>query len=160
MVVGAFTSREALQKALLRLRQEGFTSLETYSPNPPEEGGSALPLIILLAAILGITGGFLMQVYADTVAYPMNIGGRPDFSWPAFVPIAFEMGVLAAMAAAFVGFLIANRMPQLYHRVDAAAPIRRASIDRWCVVVRTDRPDRARRLLWTLAAREVEEVPA
>lgn len=159
-VVGAFTSEAGLKAALPRLHEAGFHKLETYTPTALEEGGSILPLIILIAGILGCAGGFLMQCYATMVSYPLNIGGRPDFSWPAFVPIAFEIGLMAAMITGFLGYFILNHLPHLYDPIDEAALIRQASIDRWCVAIDTDDAGHARRMLWQLAAHDVEELPA
>lgn len=158
-VLGAFTSSEALKTALPRLHEAGFHEIETYTPIASEEGPSVLPLIILIAGVLGFTIGFGMQAYADMVSYPLNIGGRPYLSWPAFIPIAFEIGVMSAMVAGFFGYFVVNRLPHLYDPIDEARLIRRASTDRWCVAVRTERPADARRMLWRLAAHEVEEVP-
>ena len=159
-VVGAFTSEEGLRAALPRLREAGFQHVETYTPTALEESGSILPVVILIAGVLGCAGGFLMQCYATMISYPLNIGGRPDFSWPAFVPIAFEIGVLAAMGAGFFGYFIVNHLPHLYDSIDEARITRQASIDRWCVAIDTDDAGSARRMLWRLAAHEVEEVSA
>jgi Protein of unknown function (DUF3341) len=156
-VVGAFVSPEAMQAALPRLREAGFAALETYTPVAPGEPRSIVPLIILIAGVLGAVGGFLLQCYADMVSYPIDVGGRPDFSWPAFVPIAFEIGVMTAMLAGLVAFLVVNRLPRLYDPIDEVSVLRQASFDRWCIAIRTDDADSARRMLWRCAAREVEE---
>ena len=159
-VVGAFTSEEGLKAALPRLHAAGFHTLETYTPTALDESGSILPMIILVAGVLGCVGGFLMQCYATMVSYPLNIGGRPGFSWPAFVPIAFEIGVMAAMVAGFFGYFVINHLPHLYDPIDEAKIVRQASIDRWCVAIDTDDAGGARRMLWRLAAHEVEDVSA
>lgn len=155
-VLGAFQSEQAFKAALPRLHEAGFVAVETYTPVAPGDEGSVLPLVILIAGVAGAAAGFLMQAYADGVAYPLNIGGRPDFSWPAFVPIAFEIGVLSAVVAGVVGFLVANRMPQLYDPIDEATLLRRATTDRWCIAIRTEQPAEARRALWRFAAQDVE----
>jgi hypothetical protein len=159
LIVASFETETGLVEALPRLR--GLGTVETYTPKALEgdHRPSVLPLVVLIGGLLGAGAGFGMQVYANTVGYPVDIGGRPEFSWPAFVPIAFEIGVLTAMLAGFFGYLVVNRLPHLYDKVDEAMLMRGASRDRWCVSIRTESPDRAHDLLRTLAAEQVEEVP-
>jgi hypothetical protein len=158
LIVASFVSETGLAEALPRLRALG--AVETYTPQPPhDDRPSILPLVVLLAGLLGAGAGFGMQVYANTIGYPVDIGGRPEFSWPAFVPIAFEIGVLTAMLAGFFGYLVVNRLPHLYDTVDEAMLMRGASRDRWCVAIRTGEPTRTHDLLRTLAAEQVEELP-
>jgi hypothetical protein len=158
-LVASFATQTQLRDALPRVRALG--EVETYTPQALEDDRSSiLPLIVLLAGLAGAAGGFLMQVYANVIAYPVDIGGRPRFSWPAFVPIAFEIGVLSAVVVGFIAFLVVNRLPRLYDPVDEAVLLRGASRDRWCLAVRTDAPERAHALLRDLAADEVEELPA
>jgi hypothetical protein len=158
-LVASFESEHGLMDALPRLRDLG--AIETYTPKAleGEQPPSILPLVVLIAGFIGVGLGFGMQVYANAVSYPVDIGGRPDFSWPAFVPIAFEIGVLTAIAAGFVGYLVVNRLPHLYDPVDEAMLMRGATRDRWCVALRTDTPDKAHDLLRSLSA-DVEELPA
>jgi hypothetical protein len=157
-LVASFASEAGLVDALPRLRALGV--VETYTPQALEDDQpSILPLVVLVAGLVGAAGGFGMQVYASMIGYPIDIGGRPAFSWPAFVPIAFEIGVLSAVLAGFIGFLVANRLPRLYDPVDEANLMRGAMRDRWCVAIRTDSPDRANALLHDLAADAVEELP-
>jgi hypothetical protein len=158
-VVASFASEAGLVDALPRLRALG--AVETYTPTALEDDQpSILPLVVLVAGLVGAAGGFGMEVYANVIAYPVDIGGRPGFSWPAFVPIAFEIGVLSAVLAGFIGFLVANGLPLLYDPVDEASLMRGATRDRWCVAIRTEAPDRAHALLRDLAADAVEELPA
>ena len=158
-VLAAFPDRETLQSALRQLRADEFGPLETYTPQALEEAASPLPVAIFFAGILTAVASFLLQVYANAEAYPLDIGGRPQFSWPSFVPIAFENGILAAVAVGFVGYLIINRMPRLYEPIDEAMTIRRASRDLWCVSVHTDRAEHAQRILRSCGAQSIKLLP-
>ena len=159
-LVASFGSEANLIEALPRLR--GLGTVETYTPKALEDDQppSMLPLVVLVAGLVGTGIGFWMQSYANIFSYPVDIGGRPEFSWPAFVPIAFEIGILSAMLAGFFGYLVVNRLPHLYDPVDEALLMRAATRDRWCVSIQTDSPQRAHDLLRTLLAEQVEEVPA
>jgi hypothetical protein len=138
ILVASFGSDADLRTAVQRVRRTPLGPVETYSPCPSEgeTRGSPLPLAILLAGLIGAGGGYLLEVYADTLSYPMDIGGRPNFSWPSFVPIAFELGVLAAVATGFIGFLLVNRMPRLYDPIDVAESFAEASRAQWLLVLR------------------------
>jgi len=103
---------------------EGYRKMDAYTPFPIEElsealhlGRSRLPLIVLIGGIAGGAGGLLLQWWAATIAYPINIGGRPLFSWPMFIPITFETTVLVAAFSAVLGMLALNGLPQPYHPV-------------------------------------------
>jgi hypothetical protein len=158
-LVASFASRADLADALPRLRALGV--VETYTPQAlGDDRPSILPLAVLVAGLAGAAGGFGMQVYASMIGYPVDIGGRPAFSWPAFIPIAFEIGILSAVLVGFIGFLVVNRLPRLYDPVDEASLMRGAMRDRWCVAIRTALPERAHALLRDLSADEVEELPA
>ena len=159
-LVASFETESSLIEALPRLRDLG--AIETYTPKAldGEHSPSILPLTVLIAGFLGFGLGFAMQVYANAVGYPVDIGGRPEFSWPAFIPIAFEIGVLSAVATGFVAYLLVNRLPHLYDPVDEALLMRGATHDRWCVALHTETPERAQDLLRALSAEQVEILPA
>ena len=158
-IVASFLSEHTLEQALPRLRSLG--QVETYTPKALEEHHrpSILPLVVLIAGVVGAAIGFGLQVYANTIGYPTDIGGRPEFSWPAFVPIAFEIAVLTAILCGFAAFLVVNRLPHLYDPIDESHLLRGASRDRWCVAIQTENPGQARGLLHELSAEEVEELP-
>lgn len=105
-----------------------------------------------------------MQYWAEAVSYPLNVGGRPYNSWPAFIVSTFEMAVLCALAAGFFGFLLGCRLPLLYRPIFAAPGFERASEDRFVLYVGAGdpsfEPGLVRRILERHGAERVEEVPA
>jgi ActD protein len=165
MIVAAFRDERTLTDALARLRESRIGPIETYTPAPieGEDKSSVLPLVVLVAGLVGAAASFGLQTYSSVWAYPLIIGGRPAFAWPSFIPTVFENAVLVAVVAGFVGYFVINRMPRLYDPVDEADVMRRATSDRWCLSVRTDDRavlDQARAVLMHQDALEIEEVPA
>ena len=121
-LAAAFTSPEAVVAAAQQVYAAGYRNAEAYTPFPVTGLSEALgfrrtwiPTIVLAGGLLGAGGGFFMQWFANVVHYPWNVGGRPPNSWPAFVPITFEMGVLGAALCAVFGMLALNRLPRLAH---------------------------------------------
>src|SRR5688572_19526218 len=95
-VLGEFESAEQLIEAAHAARESGFVRMDAYSPFPVEGLANALgarqtrlPLIVLLGGVAGGALGYSMQWYMTAVSYPLNIGGRPPHTWPAFVPVTF-----------------------------------------------------------------------
>ena len=159
-----FANERALCRALEQLTPLRLPELRTYTPKPLELGPahSPLPVIVLIAGLLGAVAGFAMEVYANTLSYPLNIGGRPQNSWPAFIPIAFELGILTAVLAGVVGYFVINRLPRLYDRIDELEGMREAMGNGWLVAIRTDDPEhlvRARSIVVELGAVSIEELP-
>jgi hypothetical protein len=168
-LLAGFDSEQGLRRALEHLRAAGIANLETYTPRPlleepeAESAGSTLPLLMFVSGMLGFAGFFLLMTYADTRAYPLDIGGRPNFAWPTFVPIAFELGVLCAMVTGFVGYFVICRMPRLYDPVDACEHFPDASRDGWFVAVHARESEalaKVRDVLDPLEPSSIEEIPA
>jgi hypothetical protein len=160
-----FESEHALKAALKALDAAGIQPAETYTPMPLDEApsGSPLPLAMFVAGMFGFIGFFLLMAYADVYAYPLDIGGRPRFAWPTFIPIAFELGVLCAMAAGFFGYFALCRMPTLYDPIDECEHFRLASRDGWFLQIHAqdlDQLARARALLEPLKPLSWEEFAA
>jgi hypothetical protein len=163
-IVLSFSSEAALRDAVERFEAQQVGPLETYSPLPVTGAGEdrTVPSVMLVAGLLGAALGFWTEVYANTAGYPLDIGGRPEFSWPSFVPIAFEIGVLFAILAGIFAFFVVAGMLELYEPVDRCSSMRDAMRDKWVLAVRT--PDanvltRAREAANELYPLAVEEIP-
>jgi hypothetical protein len=165
-----FASHQDLLTAARAARDHGYHRMDAYAPFPIDELPQALgrkrtlvPLIVLIGGILGGSGGYFMQWYANVVSYPLNIGGRPLHSWPSFIPITFELTILCAALSAFFGVLVMNRLPQPYHPIFHTPNFERASIDRFflCLEAGDAKFDllATRRFLESLHPLAVSEVP-
>jgi hypothetical protein len=108
--------------------------------------------------------GYALQWYSAAIDYPLRVAGRPYHSWPAFIPITFELAVLGAACAAFFATLIANGATRLHHPLFAVDAFARASCDRFFLCVESDDarfdPDATRALLRGFEPLEVHDVPA
>jgi hypothetical protein len=168
-LLAEFDSPTALVEAARRAHAEGYRKMDGYSPFPIEELAEALgaratrlPLLVLLGGIVGCVGGYFMQYYSAVHDYPMNVGGRPLHSWPAFIPVTFEMTVLVAALTAVLGMLALNGLPQPYHPVFNVERFARATRDRFFLSIEATDPkfdrDATRAFLAGLGPREVSEV--
>ena len=168
-LMAEFETPESVRAAATRAYQEGYRRMDAYSPMPVEGLAEAvgfhhtrLPLIVLLGGIAGGVGGFLMQYYLSAIAFPLNVGGRPYNSWPAFIPITFEMTILVAALSAVLGMLALNGLPTPYHPVFNAPRFALATRDRFFLCIEAPDPKfdlvATRRFLESLGPREVSEV--
>ena len=168
-LLAEFDSPQRLIDAAHHVHSAGFVKVDAYTPFPIEELSEALghhhskvPLLVLGGGLTGLVGGVGLQYWVSAVAYPLNIGGKPYWSWPAFIPVAFETTVLCAAFAAVIGMLVLNRLPQPHHPVFNAPRFALASRDRDFLCIEAEDPmfdrTRTRELLLSLAATEVTEV--
>jgi len=168
-VIAEFESPGDLVHAARKTYEAGYRRINGYSPYPIEELSEAigfthtrLPLIVFIGGLIGAIGGFFMQYWMEVIDYPLNVGGKPYNSWPAFIPITFETTVLCAAFSAVLGMLILNRLPQPYHPVFNAPNFALATRDRFFLAVEANDPkfDHAAvfELLKSLNAIEVSDV--
>ena len=168
-VLAEFPDPQSLLTAADQAREAGYTNLDAYSPFPihglAEAIGfqkSGLSQLVLGGGVIGGLGGFFMCWYANVVTYPLNIGGKPLNSWPAWIPIAFECAVLVAAFAAVLGMLGLNGLPMPYHPVFNVSRFDQASRDRFFLSIQVRDPkfdhDTVRSFLLSLDATEVTDV--
>lgn len=169
-VMAEFDSPKALVEAARRTYEAGFRKIDTYSPFPIEEAAEAIgfhhngvPLVVLIGGILGGLSGYLLQWWINVVSYPVNIGGRPHHSWPAFIVVTFEMTILFAGLAAVFGMLALNGLPMPYHPVFNVPRFAFATKDRFFLIIFSSDPKYSaagtREFMEGLQPRSISEVP-
>jgi hypothetical protein len=140
--MGEFETGEQLIQAAKKTREAGYRHVDAYAPYPVEGLSEALrlhrswvPFITLLGGLTGGLGGFGLQYWAAAITYAQNIGGRPLNSWPAFIPVTFELTILGAALSAVLGMLALNRLPQPHHPVFNVPRFTHASTDRFFICI-------------------------
>ena len=146
-VMGEFETPEQLLAAARGARDAGYKHVDAYTPFPIEGLAKAIgfrwtfvPLITLMGGVMGGLGGFGLQYWCSAITYPLNIGGRSLNSWPAFIPVTFELTVLGASIFSVVGMLALNRLPQPYHPVFSVERFVHASTDRFFLCIEARDP--------------------
>jgi hypothetical protein len=141
-VMGRFPSAAQLVEAARRSRAE-FETVEAYSPFPIEGlrealrlGKDRVSLWALVGGLVGLLSGFLIQTYSAVVDYPINVGGRPPFSWPAFLPASVIVTLFWGAFGTVLGFFLLSRLPRLYHPVFNVPDFGAASRDGYFLLIR------------------------
>ena len=170
-MMAEFDTPQALVEAARSTYAAGYKKIDAYSPFPieglAEEIGfhhNRVPLVVLIGGIIGGITGYTMQYWMAAVNYPINVGGKPLNSWPAFIVITFEMTILFAGLSAVFGMLALNGLPMPYHPVFNVPRFALASKDRFFLIVFSSdaKYDAAgtRSFLEGLKPRSISEVPS
>jgi len=168
-LMAEFDTAEHLKEAAEKAHAAGYRRMDAYSPFPIEGLAQALgyprsgmPTVVFVGGLIGALSGYALQYYISVIDYPLNIGGRPLNSWPAFIPAIFEMTVLFAALSAVLGMILMNGLPQPYHPVFNVPRFALASNDRFFLCIEARDPkfnlEESRTFLQSLQPREVAEV--
>jgi len=140
-IVAEFEAASSLVEAARAAREAGYRRFEAYTPYPIKAldeivpSWNLVPPMVLAGGIFGGIGAYLMEYLIAAKLYPINVGGRPLDSWPAFIPITFELTVLFASFAAFFGVLFLCGLPALFHPLIQLPEFVRASDDRFFLCI-------------------------
>jgi hypothetical protein len=148
-LLAEFADGRQLLEAVRRTRGEGYfaSCVEAYSPCPVEGLEQALgarhhwvPFWMLVGALGGGAFTWWLEWYSAVVDYPINVGGRPLFSWPAFIPPAVEMTILWAVLFGVGALLFGARLPRVRQPLFESHEFERATSDRFFLLVRGEDP--------------------
>jgi len=145
-LLAEFITPQALLDAVRQAKAHGYRKMDAFTPYPVEpiceeiedHRKSKVPLLVLIGGLTGAAFGFGLQYWISAVDYPLNIGGRPLNSWPAFIPATFELTILFAAFAAVVGMFALNKLPQPYHPVFNVPSFERATQDRCFLLIEAE----------------------
>lgn len=137
-----FTTTSELMRACEKMRDAGFSRWDAHTPFPVHGLDEAmgvkqtiLPWIIFGFGMSGLVSALLLQWWTNAQNYKLVISGKPFWSIPANIPVAFELTVLFSAFGAFFGMLAFNRLPRFHHPVFTSQRFRRVTTDRFFVSV-------------------------
>jgi hypothetical protein len=146
-IIAEFDRPEDLEAAVRAACGAGYTKLDAFSPFPLRDTASLLgtkpSAVFWIAAVAGAIGALVQygsQYWMNAVDYPINVGGRPLHSWPAFIPSTLIVAILWAGAAALLSLLLILRLPRLDHPVFGVPRFERASEDRFFLMILREDP--------------------
>ncbi|MBN1212719.1 MAG: DUF3341 domain-containing protein [candidate division Zixibacteria bacterium] len=168
-LLAQFDDPAALVHAAEKVRDAGYKKFDCHSPFPIHGMDAAMGLkrsrlgwIVGLAALIGTSGALGLQWWTSSIDLPMVISGKPFFSFQAYVPVTFALGVLLSAVAALVGMLALNGLPRLHHPVFYSDNFTRATDDGFFISIETEDPlfdtDRTKSFLASLGGKNLEEL--
>jgi hypothetical protein len=169
-LMAEYDSVPALISASEKAYAQGYRRLDSYTPFPLEPAAEAIgfhknyiALVVLIGGLLGGIGGYSLEYWVSVLAYPINVGGKPWHSWPAFIPVTFECTILGAALSAVVGMIVMNGLPMPYHPVFNSPNFSAASKDKFFLCIEAADPQfditRTRQFLEATSPIVVTEVP-
>lgn len=146
-VVAEYANPKDLYKACEKVRDAGFKRWDAYTPFPVHGLDAAmgmkpsrLPWVVLALGALGLIAGFYMQVWMNSVSYPLVISGKDYLVWQAFIPVTFEITILFSAIGAVFGMIAINKLPMLFHPLFRVRRFQRVTDDRFFIAIESTDP--------------------
>lgn len=146
-VLAEFSTPAEIFHACEKVRDKGYKHWDAHTPFPVHGlekamglSSSKVPWIVLIMALTGATCGFALQYWVHVVEYPLVISGKPLNSWPAFIPVTFELSILFGAFGAVFGMFGLNKLPQFYHAVFRSARFARVTDDKFFISIEATDP--------------------
>jgi hypothetical protein len=169
LLLAEFSGAEALLRAAQQGRQAGIGLVDAFSPYPVDglaglmgETSTTLRVAMFIGGTTAAALCYGLEWWSAVISYPIDSGGRPLHSWPAFVMFPVAFGILAAAVTGLAALLVASGLPRLHHPLFAIDGFARASQDRFLLAIaapaREDERQRARDLLRTAGADAIWEI--
>lgn len=170
-VMAEFATPGALMRACEGVRDAGYKKWDCYTPIPVHGIDESMGLRVsrvsrftLGGALVGVTGGFMLQYWTAAIDYQIVVAGKPFGAWEPFTPVTFELGILCASIATLLGMLTLNVLPQWWHPLFKKPRFLKVSDDRFVLAIQARDPKfdatRTRDLLERLGGTHIEEVEA
>lgn len=168
-LLAQYETAPAIYHACEKVRDAGYSRWDSYTPFPVHGldramglKASPLPWLVLLGGLTGCVTAISFMIWTSAYDYPLNIGGKPTWSVPAFIPITFEFTVLLSCLTTFFGLWFLCRLPQLYHPAFKSKAFERATDDKFFILIGADDPrfdyEKTKRLLEDAGATFIEDV--
>jgi len=168
-ILALYEDPDALLRAATVAREHGFAGVDAYTPYAVHGLSEALgirkswvPFVTLVMGLSGAALGLTFEIWASSIDWPINVGGKPFVSLPAFIPITFETTVLGAALATVFGMLALNGLPMPYHPVFNVPRFALSTRNRFFLCIEATDPlfdrEHTRRFLERLVPRQVSEV--
>ncbi|UCC81151.1 MAG: DUF3341 domain-containing protein [Candidatus Zixiibacteriota bacterium] len=166
-IIARFENSAGLLKAAEKIRDAGYIKFDCHSPFPihgmdKATGLKRSPLgwLVGISALIGTSGALLLQWWTSAIDYPLVISGKPLFSFQAYVPVTFAVGVLLSAFTALFGMLILNGLPRLFHPVFYSKQFARFSDDSFFISVEAGdprfNPHRTSKFLESIGGKDIE----
>ena len=168
-ILAEFANPGELYHAAQKVNKEGFKEYDTFSPFPIHGMDKAMSLkksklgwIVIVHALMGLTGAFAMMYFMSVIDYPINISGKPFFNLPAWIPIMFELTILLSAFGTVFGMLFLNGLPRLNHPLFTSERFKKVTDDGFflCIESTDSKFDtvQVRGLLRDLGASHIEDI--
>ena len=169
-IAGLFDNPDSIIEAADKVAEKGYKKFDVHTPYPVHGMDSAMKLppskLGYAALVFGLSGTFaalLFMYWTSVIDYPNIIGGKPSFALPAFVPIMFEVTVLAAAVATVLTMLfVFFKFPNNSHPLHDTDYMKAVSSDQYGISIQANDPifseEEVIKLLGELGAIKIEEI--